>query len=87
MYPTKEKILENGITQTDTEVVKIIKNWKFNSWILVRKKGEEAKFLALKSLIIQIADMMGKPSVKVEYQPSESSCRYNPITHTIVINQ
>ena len=83
-YPSKTQILKN-LPTADKQITELLRNWMTNTWQIVKEKGEEEKFFALRALIKTIAKMKNSP-VDVKYRPSIPYCCYYPQEKTIYLN-
>jgi len=83
-YPSKEEIL-NNLPKANKSNVKILQDWKTNTWQPNKKKGEEHNFLALKTLIKQLSKHFNS-EVSIKFRPSIPSCCYFPNEKTIYLN-
>lgn len=88
-YPTKEEVMAEPHPTHKPAVIKLCKRWKKEVWFPLRatEPDEQAKFMALKTLLQTIArEAYGKP-VEVNYFADTGSCSYRPGTKTITINK
>ena len=84
-YPTREEILD-GDPKHKASVIKMVKQWKKETWWEARKGAQPIKFQALSDIISNIASEIYKKPVDVEYNPETYSCAYSPARNVIIIN-
>lgn len=89
-YPTKEEILqakEPKILKADRLLVE---EWKRTLWATAKKvtknRRDKAKAKAIAELILDLATLKGKPSLKVKLIPNLKNPCYEPATKTIKLS-